>query len=80
MLDRLDAIGKTENDIQTRQHQIVDLDRMALKISHAHVFRPRWKAKSREHGSLMTYTLHYVTMKTKIKEGSAAIAEASKLD
>ena len=26
----------------------------------------------------MTWTLHYVTMKTKNKEGSAAVAEASK--
>ena len=72
-LDRLDTIGKT------RPHQIVDLDRLTLKISHTHMFRPRWKAKSREHWNLMTCTLHYVTMKTKNKEGSAAVAGASKI-
>ena len=71
MFDRLDTIGKAGNDIKTRQDQIVDLDRMALKMSHTHMFRPRWKAKSREHWNLMTCTLHYVTMKTKNEEGSA---------
>ena len=78
VLDRLDTIGKTGNDIKIRQQQIVYLDRMTLKISHTHVFQPFWKAKSREHWNLMTCTLHYVTMKTKNKEGSAAVAEASK--
>ena len=79
VLDTLDTIGKTGNDSKTRPHQIVDLDRLTLKISHTHMFRPRWKAKSREHWNLMTWTLHYITMKTKNKEGSAAVAEASKL-
>ena len=32
VLDRLDTIGKTGNDIKTRPHQIVDLDRLTLKI------------------------------------------------
>ena len=77
-LDRLDTIGKTENDIKTRQHQIVDLDRMTLNMSNTHVFRPRWKANSQEQWKLMTCTLHDITMKTKNKEGSAAVAEASK--
>ena len=77
-MDRLDTIGKTGNDIETRQHQIVDWNRMTLNISNTHVRRPRWKANSQEHWNLMTDTLHYITMRTKNKEGSAAIAEASK--
>ena len=75
VLDRFDTIGKTGNDIKTRQHQIVDWDRMTLNISNTH----RWKANSQEHWNVMSCTLHYITMITKNKEWSAAVAEASKL-
>ena len=68
VFDRLDTIGKTGNHSTTRPHQIVDLDRLTLKMPHTHI----------DHWNLMTWTLHYVTMKTKNKEGSAAVAEASK--